>query len=412
MYSAYLKTITIWFSLVLILFILTGCATDINKTLQGINETLQDIGISEKVQTNKILANNEIAGDIQLSISALIMEMRHKHLNSNIVSFDKKGSHTIYEENFKYENFRWDFFKISKYELISQDSHSSNFKLEGLISFSDEIGRSTSSLVSIDYKVINNKRIIILNSEIFQHYLKAGNVQTYFIPYDTFKKKSKSLESFVSIYKFATKNAVRVRANENESAAYERLSLIDKMKGILPDKSIQDKYVAVVFGMERFPAKSLFTIDIGDNQGRIYTESTLPIIYQDYDGWNIGIVGFEGKVRALNSIFTINIYFQEKENSNKQLIAMFNNAMDYTKVKVSNGPLAKGEILLNPNIKTNAKIIQSRLYFLEYYSGKIDGYFGKNSQKALAGFILDKMKVHYNKWSLEVQKELFNDTGF
>lgn len=401
MYSMYLKTIIVCFSFM----IFTGCATNVNQTLEN-------IGLTEKIETNKILSSEEVSGDIQLSISAVIMEMRHKHLNSNIVSFDKKGTHTIYEKDFKYKGFSWDFFKISKYKLMSSDSRSSTFKLEGLISFSDKIGRSTSSLVSIDYKVIDKKKIVILNSDIFQHYLKNKNVQTFFIPYNTFKKQSQSFKSFESIYKFARKNAIRVRANENELSTYERLSLIDKVKGNLPNKSIEGKYVAVVFSMERFPSQSLLTIDIGDNMGRIYKESKIPIIYQDFDGWNVSIVGFEGEIRSWGSIFTINAYYQEKENEYKQLIGMFSNAMDYTPIKDTNGPLAEGEILLNPSINTNAKIIQARLYFLGYYKGQIDGDFGKNSQKALNGFILDKMKVHYNKWSVEVQKTLFKNTGF
>lgn len=401
MYSIYLKTLIVGFSLM----IFTGCTTNVNQTLEN-------IGITEKIETNKILSSEEVAGDIQLSISAVIMRMRHKHLNSNIVSFDRKGTHIIYEKDFKYKNFKLDFFKISKYKLMSSDSHSSTFKLEGLISFSDKIGRTTSSLVSIDYKVINKKQIVILNSDIFQHYLKNKNVQTFFIPYTTFKRSSQTFKSFESIYRFAKKNAIRVRANDNELSTYEHLSLIDKIKGNLPNKSIKGKYVAVVFSMERFPGEALLSIEIGDNQGRIYKESKLPIIYQDFDGWNVGIVGFEGEVRSWGGVFTINAYYQEKENEYKQLIGMFNNAMDYTQIENVNGPLAKGEILLNPNIDKNAQIMQARLYFLGYYKGKIDGDFGKNSQKALNGFIINKMKVHYNKWNIEVQKTLFNNTGF
>ncbi len=405
MKTKYLRSFLLKLSMILVGSLFFGCAPSVNNTLQK-------IGITHKVQTAKILSSDEVAGDIKLSISALIMEMRHKHLKSNLVSFDPKGAHLIYEDNFRYKNFRWDFLRISKYKLLSKNGNSSTFRLEGLISFSDSIGRTTSSLFSMDYKVINRNRIVILDSEIFQHYLASKNVQAYFVPLYKLQRYLKSKKSFLQLYRFAKKNAIRVRANNREYRAYRRLSFIDKVKGRLPDKSIKGKFVAIVFAMERFPKEYNFTIKIGDRQGQIYTDSKAPILYKNFNGWRVGIVGFNGEIRAHKNIFTINVFVQKSKYSNEEQIAQFNNAMDYSRKRLKNGPLARGEVLLNPKVKSNAKVIQARLYYLGYYHGKIDGDFGKNSKKALGYFIADHLKSHYNKWTLNVQKRLFRNTGF
>ncbi|MFK5882307.1 MAG: hypothetical protein QM482_08820 [Sulfurospirillum sp.] len=81
-----------------------------------------------------------------------------------------------------------------------------------------------------------------------------------------------------------------MRANKNEYRTYKHLRFIDKAKGKLPNKSIKESFAALVFAMERFPRKATMDIE----------------------------------------------------------------TMDYSNKKPGNGPLAKGEILLNPKIKTNA----------------------------------------------------------
>ena len=71
------------------------------------------------------------------------------------------------------------------------------------------------------------------------------------------------------------------------------------------------------------------------------------------------------------------------------------------------GPVASGSVFLNPFLKLDARIIQKRLADLGYYDLKIDGIFGKNSQKAIQKFKKNNGLRDNATWDIQTQKLLF-----
>ena len=76
-----------------------------------------------------------------------------------------------------------------------------------------------------------------------------------------------------------------------------------------------------------------------------------------------------------------------------------------------NGPFATGTIALNPRNRLAAKIIQSRLAELGYYTSKIDGKWRRLSREALKAFKTKKGLRYASRWDMATQKALFRGTG-
>jgi len=71
--------------------------------------------------------------------------------------------------------------------------------------------------------------------------------------------------------------------------------------------------------------------------------------------------------------------------------------------------ISNGEILLNPKVKEDAKLIQNRLADLGLYKGPIDGIWGKGSESALKTFKTENALPHPLRWDRETQMLLFRE---
>ena len=69
--------------------------------------------------------------------------------------------------------------------------------------------------------------------------------------------------------------------------------------------------------------------------------------------------------------------------------------------------VSSGEILLNPAIPQDAKMIQTRLIELGLYKGPIDGIWGKGSQSGLKAFKEKNSLENPDIWDKETQLRLF-----
>ncbi len=392
-------------SLVLLLSMLFfGCAN---------TNPITDNKIFGKKQTLKVMTPKELSGDISLSVSALVMQMRHKKLNSRYVSFDKRGIHTIYEKDFKYRDFKWTLLNISKYKTLDVRGSVKTIRLEGVVYFTHKKGRSTSALFAMTYEIKNKKYIKILDSDIFTHFKSHPVVKSYFIPSHKYNAYKSTYKNFDKLLAFANKNAIRMTATKSEMNKYNRLSLMDKIKGKVPNRPIKGSFVVMTFCMERFPLESKFSLEVtADNsEYNLIRDVKNDITYLDYDGWKVGILGFNGTIRTATNPYFIKANYQTGENAYKQEIGKFSSAMSYKEHEVNSYPLSRGVVLLNLHVKDNAKLIQARLYALGHYRGKIDGDFGRNSKKALSEFVTDGLRMNYTGWNIEVQKRLFRNTG-
>ena len=80
-----------------------------------------------------------------------------------------------------------------------------------------------------------------------------------------------------------------------------------------------------------------------------------------------------------------------------------------TSPSTGQGPIASGSALLNPALPQHAKIIQSRLANLGFYSGPVDGIWGKGSRGALKSFKDQNSLGKPEQWDKETQVLLFQE---
>lgn len=76
--------------------------------------------------------------------------------------------------------------------------------------------------------------------------------------------------------------------------------------------------------------------------------------------------------------------------------------------KSGKNPISNGSILLELSNPLAAKIIQTQLSRLGYYTWKIDGIWKTRSRKALAAFKEERKLPNATRWDLETQVALFN----
>jgi len=81
------------------------------------------------------------------------------------------------------------------------------------------------------------------------------------------------------------------------------------------------------------------------------------------------------------------------------------------KPKIQGGPIELGIKILSKFNKDDIKLIQKRLKELGLYNLKIDGIWGKETQKAMETFKKVIGLTPYDKWDLQTQKRLFKGTN-
>jgi len=72
-----------------------------------------------------------------------------------------------------------------------------------------------------------------------------------------------------------------------------------------------------------------------------------------------------------------------------------------------NRAISRGEVLLDPAIPQDAKLIQTRLAEFGFYKGGIDGIWGKGSKAALKAFKEKNSLENTDQWDKETQMNLF-----
>lgn len=398
MTNNYLKK-TIMIQIILaISILLSGCTSNINNLVNT------KPNIKSEIKTQKLLSYSDIPQDITMSVNALILKMRGKTPKSKLVKFDTKGTHIVYEKNFKYDGFAWNNLNIIKHNIVSKTKDVVSVELVGIISFNDIIGRFTSSIFSMNYQIKNKKNITIMNSYIIDNFISKNMTKAYIVPLDKFKKKKEKLNDYASLFNFAKNNAIRMKANSTEIEEFNKLTFFDKLKGKYPNKVINGKFVMMVFCLERFPENINLILEVSNSEG-------VNPLYLNDNGWKMGMIMFEGEAKTIAKAFKLTVSTQKNKSSSKDTIAVFDNEMNYEKFSEELSLLSNGELLLNIKNKRDVQIIQLRLASLKYYNGKIDGNFGKGSMNALKLFNKDLLNIESNEWNINVQKALFKDSG-
>jgi len=81
------------------------------------------------------------------------------------------------------------------------------------------------------------------------------------------------------------------------------------------------------------------------------------------------------------------------------------------KPKIQGGPIELGIKILSKQNKQDVKLIQKRLKELGLYNWKIDGIWGRRTQKAMETFKKIVGLFPYDRWDINTQKRLFKGTN-
>ena len=81
------------------------------------------------------------------------------------------------------------------------------------------------------------------------------------------------------------------------------------------------------------------------------------------------------------------------------------------KPKIEGGPIELGIKILSKQNKEDVKLVQKRLKELGLYNWKIDGIWGKRTQKAVETFKKVVGLTPYDTWDMNTQKRLFKGTN-
>ena len=73
-----------------------------------------------------------------------------------------------------------------------------------------------------------------------------------------------------------------------------------------------------------------------------------------------------------------------------------------------NDPISRGSVFLELSNPLAAKIVQSHLYRLGYYTAKVDGKWGKRSRAALISFKKARKLPNVNRWDMGTQMVLLS----
>lgn len=381
-----------------ILFV--GCTSNMKELVNNSKNNK----VEQEIISHKLLSNSELPIDIKLSVNSLVLKMRGKSPKSSIVRYDPNGTHIITEDKFKYDNFVWSNLNIMKYNILSKDNSTTDIELVGVLSFKDIIGRFTSPIFHMNYQIKNKKSIIVKNSYIVDNFISKNMTKAYIVPLDKFRGQKNKLKDFVSLFKFAKANAIRMNANEKEIESYNKLTFFDKLKGKYPNNAIKGEFVMMIFCMERFPENYKLILEPTNAKN-------LKPKYLNDNGWQMGLIPFKGEARSLFKPFTVKVFYKKDKSYIKNKLAEFNNKMNYSRLNSNLNVISNAKLVLNMKNKQHVKLIQMRLGYLKYYNGKLDGVLTNSLKESLLQFNKNVLNVNSDKWSVDTQKALFKGTN-
>lgn len=307
------KSMMQFFSLFLVLYLLTGCVSS------GKYQNIPD-GSDLKISTpGRIALDREsIPDEIKLVCSAIINTLRHRE-ETPFVRFFSAAREEILKEGFNYEGF--DVVRIDYTDIQTRKSGADQAEgfVEGVFHFEDLLGRRASlyfiaEYMGSPYGITVNKGGVVRLPPSFPE------VEAFFVPFDAFSKEQMTQQSYWELYAFALKNGIGMKPSEVEEKsfhAYQKLSYWEKRK-VTQEK---EKIVVMVFCKDRLTETARF--EVAASQGNIKPG------YLDKDGWPIAIYAGEFIPDSWDKTFDIMAFYVPEENTERYTVGKFTNRKSY-----------------------------------------------------------------------------------
>ena len=415
----------------LLLWAMSGC-----KAVQHVQQTR---AVSEEppfeVQVPHIeeIEDSDLPGDIRMVTAAIVQKMRMETSGIPGVSFDPSGFHYTPDGTFNYDGFA-----VSRFTLIdhwANDTGRNSFAcwIEGGLLFVDQLGRTAMVEMVADYELFQD-RIIINRSMVRPVPPLFPNAMAFIIEEHKLKRIVDQRPDFPRLFLEVTSNAHNMTPSPDERRLRDELqemSFFQRMRHTPPQER-QDNYM-VIFLMDRMmPDAELEVVVNRSLHGR---NSEAKVNHFDFNGWRVAIFG--GHFAIDRDDFYARVYYKPgpgvlPDDLDQVLVGLFSTEKNYdlpdrpstvqiqptTQIEAkpvvhtpAEGPLASGQMFLNPADHDDARIIQTRLAELGFYNSAIDGLWGPGSRGALQSFQRSVNFPVNGEWTMQSQMRLFSGTG-
>lgn len=348
--------------------------------------------------------------DIELVTAALLERLRGGRISVANVTLDPNGQHAVGELSFSYAGFDVQDVAVSGYTVNVIEPGSALVMLEGAILFKDVINRRAGVYFATQY-IMDRDSINIVKSVMTGIPPDFPRVETFLIPQAKLKEAAAGLVSYTDYYLFAIENAEPMSYGEGTAKS-----------------GFKNDYYIMSFCKDRIFEESSLSMDVTsrpDGKGNKLADS---ICIND-SGWRILIAGGKFAPGSSQNKFYVNVAYRQDPTGYipEVVVGSFSNVkQDAASLAAAaqrevieqgvqpaasgEGPLARGDVYLNPIFPDDVEVLQIRLKALGLYTGKIDKNYGPLTKKALNAF----NKQHgfpKDQWNIGVQKELFKGTG-
>jgi len=424
------KKMIVRIGILILLLSLCGCkTTDISKQLNLVQPT-QEEGPVIDLPDRTIADMSQQPAHVKFVLAAMGNKLRGGRHNIPEAKFSPNGKHAFYDPDFTYEDFDLSRIQITGFEVADQTKNKARLIIEGIFSFTDLFGRGSATYFAADYTVHKNG-ITINNSGTALIAPGYPDMEVYYVPVSSFNGVDmKEISSFMDLYLHAVINAVDMEPTEagrKSKEEFEKLSTWKK--AIATNATMAEDYYVMAFCKDRLPPETSLQMRITNN-AQMRGENLFDVGYVYDQGWRVMIACGNFSPDSFNNNIYVGLQYDVDPGtkSNAICVGIYKNQKNYNNtpkfiVKQKDGsktvirqdpkshPIESGSVFLNPSKKKDARIIQSKLAEMGYYSKKIDGDFGPGSKNALKKFKKDKGLGDNFNWDLNTQKILFKNSG-
>jgi hypothetical protein len=424
------KKMTVRIGILILLLSLCGCkTTDISKNF-NLGQPTQEEGQVIDLPDRTIADMSQQPAHVKFVLAAMGNKLRGGLHTIPEVEFSPNGEHAFYDPDFTYEDFDLSGIQITGFEVADQTKNMARLIIEGIFSFTDLFGRGSATYFAADYTV-HNKGITINNSGTALIAPGFPDMELYYVPVSSFDGVDmKEISSFMDLYLHAVTNAIDMEPTEagrKHKEEFEKLSTWKKMTA--RSATMAEDYYIMAFCKDRLPPETSLQMRITNN-AQLRGENLFDVGYVYDQGWRVMIAGGNFSPDSFNNNVYAGLQYDANPGpkSTPKCVGIYKNQKNYNNtpkfiVKQKDGskiaipqesksnPIESGAVFLNPGKKNDAKLIQSRLAEMGYYSKLIDGDFGPGSKNALKNFKKDNGLGDNFNWDLNTQKMLFKNSG-
>jgi hypothetical protein len=258
------------------------------------------------------------------------------------------------------------------------------------------------------------------------------------------------ISSFMDLYLHAVINAYDMQTTEAGRKAKEEFEKLSTWKKIIAKRAtMAQDFCIMAFCKDRLPPETSLQMRIANN-AQMRGKNLFDVGYVYDQGWRVMIAGGNFSPDSFNSMIYVGLQYEVDpgEIPNTHCVGIYKSQKNYDNTpkfifeqkseitatampepktmttttqeskptttaiqEPRSTPIASGSVFLNPSKKDDAKIIQTRLADMGYYTKKIDGDFGPGSKGALQKFKKDNGLGDNVNWDLNTQKMLFKNSG-